>query len=548
MSDYDSKIYKDVPLPSRRERSDGSKRHAEGGISAGSLTSEDVIGAGAGGAGSPKAGQRSGFGAGKSPWNYITEEDLFRDFSDTLRLRKEKEQGKYEAFKERVRRGELPQEPYAVRVGYARRWVNELLGINRTETAEEGWKILERFGEQLPDGLSLSGYLPDTLAEIRKYYVIMSDLPRKYVAKVFADEIRKDEQIMALIYYDEADENQVFEAVASFGRYKAEKSHFFEEHSLEMKQAVYRVYGAFAAAYLSKSGRKLTDDLFGERDERTWYPNVSIHFSLFPELKNKVFTYQVDPVLTYTCRRGSWTVSQYFPGIYGSKVLRDQLGQICRETERLLREADGYRSLKKAEMNEDLRRLTGDVVGKFVLEKEAEALEAARPRISIDLSRLHSIRSDADYTRDQLLQGTGEDLANLMSFGDMEESNDSAVISDAAGGEDHSDSGSRMQKTDPEGGADETVEASMQTPLSVPENQYGLTGDERQVLDLLLTGADPSDYIQSHHLFASIIADSINEKLFDAIGDSVVEETDGGLALIEDYAEDLEEALSRQPL
>ncbi len=60
---------------------------------------------------------------------------------------------------------------------------------------------------------------------------------------------------------------------------------------------------------------------------------------------------------------------------------------------------------------------------------------------------------------------------------------------------------------------------------------------------MLISGESPADYIRSRRLFASIIADSINEKLFDEIGDSVIEETDIGLALVEDYADDLRDLL-----
>ncbi len=514
MDEENSRIYSDIPIPKREERKSGRERGPAGEGSA---------------------------GPGRSPWNYITEEDLFRDFSDEMRRRQEKENEKYEAWRAKIRAGEPTSDPYAVRVRFARRYVTELLGKDRKETAEEGWEILKHFGEEGADGLSFSGYLPETLAEIRKYYVIMSDLPRKYTAEVFAEDIRKDEKILALLLYDEADDDEVYEAVSEFGKYNGSRSHFFEEHEEEMKHVIRLAYGAYADAYGEKYGRKLTDDLFGEPDTRVWYPYQMVHASLPQDLKKKVFTYQVDPILTYTCRRGNWTVTQYFPGVFGSKIIREKLGQVCRETERLLRDAAGYRKLKLSDMDEDLRKLIKGAVGKYLEEKAAAEREKARPKIRIDLSRLSTIRSDADYTRDQLLEGSEEELPEP-GFGDLRSGGLEPGEPDAgASGSGMAGSGTEVPKPEQSGQAEEKpdVDPYGQAEEKPDVDPYGLSSDELQVLHLLLAGEDPSAYIREHRLFSSIIADSINEKLFDKIGDSVIEETDDGLALIEDYIEDL---------
>ena len=48
--------------------------------------------------------------------------------------------------------------------------------------------------------------------------------------------------------------------------------------------------------------------------------------------------------------------------------------------------------------------------------------------------------------------------------------------------------------------------------------------------------------MQKHHLMVSILADNINEKLFDEIGDSVIEFNEQDQPqIIEDYQEDLKE-------
>ena len=67
----------------------------------------------------------------------------------------------------------------------------------------------------------------------------------------------------------------------------------------------------------------------------------------------------------------------------------------------------------------------------------------------------------------------------------------------------------------------------------------GLTPDELALLEDLLSGRAPKA------ASPDLLVDSINEKLFDLVGDTVLEFSDAGAPqLIEDYVEDVREALS----
>lgn len=569
MDERDQKIYTDVPVPERRKARDRSFEDSaesgrdpyapDNGSSAPGVTPSDAAasglnssstGAAASGRDSFPAGAASG--RGRSPWNYISEEDLLqglgRGFQDSFRERRLKEQEQYRAFREKVKNGETPSEPYVTRVRFARRWASELLGAERQESPEEGFRILESFGEEFPDGFTLSGYPQDTLREIKKLYVIVADLPRSYVAKVFADEIAEDEKILALIMYREADQDQLYRAISELGRYKGEKSHFFQEYQDDMKKVLARVYTAWADAWEEQHGRPLSTDLLGECDSRVWYPYQALHMSVPPAFRKTKMVFPVDPVLIYRCRYGTWTITQYFPNIYGDRLLREQLGQICRETERLMRDADGYRKLKAADMDKDLRRLVAEAVGGYLKDRE----EAARPELKIDLKSLGEIRSDADYTREQLLAGEEEEngLAVFALAGFPEnhaEGLPAAPLAEPP--EDHTaESPAAPLAEPPETRTAVQPEGSLESiPPAPPSDRaeaalpssFGLTADESEILRMLLAGEDPAPYIRAHRLFASIVADSINEKLFDEIGDSVLEETEEGLSLIEDYRQDL---------
>ena len=122
---------------------------------------------------------------------------------------------------------------------------------------------------------------------------------------------------------------------------------------------------------------------------------------------------------------------------------------------------------------------------------------------TLDLSGLDQIRQDALTTRDSLL--TQEEL-------------DEILISD------------------------EPVSVPSVKDESVPaELLPGLPLDPlpRQILHQLLQGKPVSSLILENRLMPSILADTINEALFDEIGDTVLLCENDELSLVEDYREDL---------
>lgn len=68
----------------------------------------------------------------------------------------------------------------------------------------------------------------------------------------------------------------------------------------------------------------------------------------------------------------------------------------------------------------------------------------------------------------------------------------------------------------------------------------GLTEDEAEFLHLLLSKGSWKEFVRERHLLPSMLADSINEKLMDMIGDVVIEFDGEDPVLVEDYEEELE--------
>ena len=124
-------------------------------------------------------------------------------------------------------------------------------------------------------------------------------------------------------------------------------------------------------------------------------------------------------------------------------------------------------------------------------------IEAARPMITIDLSGLERIRRDAVTTRESLL--TEEEIEDI-------------------------------EEEIPPAAEDET-------------SDLPLDAVQIQIIRTLLKDGDATEIIRTHHLMPSVVADAINEALFDEIGDTVLLCEGDALALVEDYAEEIEHYL-----
>ncbi|MCH3951184.1 MAG: TerB N-terminal domain-containing protein [Acidaminococcus sp.] len=183
---------------------------------------------------------------------------------------------------------------------------------------------------------------------------------------------------------------------------------------------------------------------------------------------------------------------------------------------------------------------------------EAQKLEQRR-HVHIDLSRLSSIRRDSETTRDKLMteeERSGHPAAEMLS--DVEDAEAPQEVTPAAAEETqrevavHEVEMPAVQET--EQAAEEQTEASDAEPAgktpgetaeaaTAGELPYGLSEDEYHFLQCLLYGRD-WHWITGKGLMASLLIDSINEKLYDEFSDTVLTEGDGP-ELIEDYIEEL---------
>ena len=201
--------------------------------------------------------------------------------------------------------------------------------------------------------------------------------------------------------------------------------------------------------------------------------------------------------MIYHCRHGRWSIEK-FSGLNGKS---HELGAIMRSIDCEMRRIMGYGSqLKPEKTTKLLIRLIEKETSALLAEKE----KAKRPVIEIDVSKLGGIRKAADITRDKLIVDDTEYI---------EEEKEDVITENVC--EEEKPDNDEMHENSP------------------------LDNNEYEFVRRLLYGDDWAAFIREKKLMLSVIADSVNEKLFDIFGDTVIEFSGDDPAVIEDYADEL---------
>ena len=308
------------------------------------------------------------------------------------------------------------------------------------------------------------------------------DITRKYAD---SDMLEKDAAVEILHYPEKFNAQEVFNALCVFGGKKTAESKLIQERGTEaitLFAAVWRL----ASVQYQEDGKKLFQLCFGRRRAQDWHP---LEYTLYYDnsKKRKSVAYELNPSRSYLFKEGAWYVVTYQSYYFNRKIIADFLHETDRRLRLYLKIRHPLKERKEAAW-------AGPYI-EAVIEADRKAkIEAARPKVSIDFSGLDKIRKDALETQGSLL--TDEETM----------------------------------------GSPET--ASKPSEVSVPLDD-SLDGMQIQLLRMLLRGEPVQELITTQHGMPSVIADAINEALFDLIGDTVVECDGKTIILVEDYRDNI---------
>lgn len=338
---------------------------------------------------------------------------------------------------------------------------------------------------------------------------------------------------------DEAREERLMAAINALSTYNLNNSRLDRSHHRDLRHVACAVYVRMARYYDTHRKTGIVASLFGEETAMPYTMFASAVF--FAPERHEDCEYRLDPIHIYRCQNGFWECMR----IHGSRQKSSKLGEMMRACDQRLRLAlDPAHPLKEEKIPKYLAKIIDDEIVAWL------SWDAAHQpvKIDIDLSQLGHIRSAAAQTREALLI-------------DEEREDDALEDAEAAGPGKPEARPMTEAIVEPVAAPMEQDEADEPT---IPTEQFGVvapllapaptpaTAMPADITSALAPAAE--DYLralleQNAAQAASAVArsgqsedmlvDSINETLFDLVGDTVIEFGAAGPQIIEDYEADV---------
>ena len=338
---------------------------------------------------------------------------------------------------------------------------------------------------------------------------------------------------------DEAREERLMAAINALSTYNLNNSRLDRSHHRDLRHVACAVYVRMARYYDTHRKTGIVASLFGEETAMPYTMFASAVF--FAPERHEDCEYRLDPIHIYRCQNGFWECMR----IHGSRQKSSKLGEMMRACDQRLRLAlDPAHPLKEEKVPKYLAKIIDDEIVAWL------SWDAAHQpvKIDIDLSQLGHIRSAAAQTREALLiDEEREDGAPVEAETTLIEqpSTESAPGMTAEPGE------MTMQQDEPDEPTVSTEEFGVVAPLlaSVPapvtpastEAANKLAPAATAYLRALLeqNAAQATSAVERSDQSEDMLVDSINEALFDLVGDTVIEFGAAGPQIIEDYEADV---------
>lgn len=337
---------------------------------------------------------------------------------------------------------------------------------------------------------------------------------------------------------DPVAEQQLFDALDALSTYHLAGSRLYKSKPEALRHVCCAVFVRMSEYHHKQRKYSLTESLFGGQFELAYTMFGSAVF--FEPERHPDADYELDEIHRYRCRNGAWSCKRY----QGNRSRNAKLGQAMRAADRILREGLGFdRSLKEqGKLPKYLQGLIEEEVAAWLAWSAAHA----PVRVEIDLSQLTNIRRAAASTRESLLID--------------EEREGKGALLDAADGntrDGEHDDVTHVDRAAPEPLPMAAAAAPPVAPISPPaataaagytHQTAGLGPSEVGYLRALLEKdqAGAAKIAKEKHGSEDMLVDTINEALFELVGDTVIEYGPNGLELIEDYREDVEGFLNHE--
>ena len=338
---------------------------------------------------------------------------------------------------------------------------------------------------------------------------------------------------------DEAGEERLMAAINALSTYNLNNSRLDRSHHRDLCHVACAVYVRMARYYDTHRKTGIVASLFGEETAMPYTMFASAVF--FAPERHEDCEYRLDPIHIYRCQNGFWECMR----IHGSRQKSSKLGEMMRACDQRLRLAlDPTHPLKEEKVPKYLAKIIDDEIVAWL------SWDATHQpvKIDIDLSQLGHIRSAAAQTREALLidEEREDDVPMEVEATLIEQPNTESAPGMTAG---PGEMATRQDEPDkPTVSTEEfgvvapllaTVSAPVTPASAEAANKLAPAADAflRALLEHNAVQAE-SAVVQSGQS-EDMLVDSINEALFDLVGDTVIEFSAAGPHIIEDYKADV---------
>lgn len=354
-----------------------------------------------------------------------------------------------------------------------------------------------------------------------------------------ASKRRKPSQPTLPLPPDEAREERLMTAINALSTYNLNNSRLDRGHHRDLRHVACAAYVRMARYYDTHRKTGIVASLFGEETAMPYTMFASAVF--FAPERHKDCEYRLDPIHIYRCQNGFWECMR----IHGSRQKSSKLGEMMRACDQRLRLAlDSAHPLKEEKVPKYLAKIIDDEIVAWL------SWDAAHQpvKIDIDLSQLGHIRSAAAQTREALLideereDGTLADAEEADSGQPEAEPVANMIVEPVAAPMEQDEADEPTISTEQFG-----VVAPLLAPAPAPatamsaDTASALVPAAEGYLRALLeqNAAQAASAVARSDQSEDMLVDSINEALFDLVGDTVIEFGATGPQIIEDYEADV---------
>ena len=338
---------------------------------------------------------------------------------------------------------------------------------------------------------------------------------------------------------DDAREERLMAAINALSTYNLNNSRLDRSHHRDLRHVACAVYVRMARYYDTHRKTGIVASLFGEETAMPYTMFASAVF--FAPERHEDCEYRLDPIHIYRCQNGFWECMR----IHGSRQKSSKLGEMMRACDQRLRLAlDPAHPLKEEKAPKYLAKIIDDEIVAWLSWDTAH-----QPvKIDIDLSQLGHIRSAAAQTREALLideerEDDALEDAEEVDSGQPEAEPASNMVAEPVATAIRQDEADEPTIPTEQFGVVAPLLAPAPTPATAmpADITSALAPAAEKYLRALLeqNAAQAASAVEKSEQSEDMLVDSINETLFDLVGDTVIEFGAAGPQIIEDYEADV---------